>query len=158
MASHRKLIMLVILSLLMKVALSQNGVVMGKNIFKWSFFPKIYVYIRNDIGGGLMLHASCYNNIHGYARDRKFLPGRYLPGRMTEFAQFRKSFWGRTRHVCKFRFGGETQTHLFTIYRDSRDNIDKYQCRNCFWSIRRNGPCALNSHTGRYDICYAWDK
>ncbi|KAG7566094.1 Plant self-incompatibility S1 [Arabidopsis suecica] len=151
MDSHRKLIMLVILSLLMKVALSQNGVVMGKNIFKWSFFPKIYVYIRNDIGGGLMLHASCYNNIHGYARDRTFLPGR-----RTEFAQFTKSFWGRTYYDCLFRFGARKRR--FTVYRDSRDNIDKYQCRNCFWSIRRNGPCALNSHTGRYDICYPWDK
>jgi len=54
MASQRKLIMVVILSsLLMKVALSQNGVVMGKNIFKWELFPKIFVYITNDIGGGL---------------------------------------------------------------------------------------------------------
>ncbi|KAL9295357.1 hypothetical protein AtEden1_Chr3g0214921 [Arabidopsis thaliana] len=45
MASHRKLIMLVILSLLMKVALSQNGVVMGENIFKWDFsFENICIH------------------------------------------------------------------------------------------------------------------
>ncbi|KAL9832746.1 hypothetical protein AtNW77_Chr3g0214261 [Arabidopsis thaliana] len=45
MASHRKLIMLVILSLLMKVALSQNGVVMGENIFKSDFsFENICIH------------------------------------------------------------------------------------------------------------------
>ncbi|CAL9245982.1 unnamed protein product [Arabidopsis halleri] len=155
MASHRNLIMLVTLSLLMKVALSQNGVVMGKNIFKWwEIFPKIFVYVSNDIEGGLDLHSSCIENGNTAVRYR----GLILPGRTREFVHFEKTFWGRNRYVCEFRFGGETQTHRFTIYRDSRDNINKYQCRHCFWSIRRNGPCALNSHTGRYDICYAWDK
>ncbi|AEE79708.1 putative plant self-incompatibility S1 [Arabidopsis thaliana] len=154
MASQRKLIMVVILSsLLMKVALSQYGVVMGKSIFKWEFFPMISVYITNDIGGGLVLHSGCYTSRNGYRRIRDFFPGS-----MKIFAEFRKTYWGRTRYHCEFRFGDETQIHRFSLYKDIRDNIDKYQCRHCFWSIRRNGPCALNSHTGKYDICYAWDK
>jgi len=153
MASERKLIMVVILSsLLMKVALSQNGVVMGKNIFKWELFPKIFVYISNE--SDVDLHSSCYFNGNSIDRYR----GLVLPWRRRLLVQFWKRFWGGTRYVCQFRFGNERQIRHFTIYKDNRDNIHKYECRHCFWTIRRNGPCALNSHTGRYDICYAWDK
>ncbi|KAG7657709.1 Plant self-incompatibility S1 [Arabidopsis suecica] len=152
MVSHRKLIMLVILSLLMKVALSQNGVfrIKNTNIFGWEIWPTIHVYLRNDIGRGLVLTASCYNNIKGQARDREFLPGR-----MTKFTQFTKSFWGGDLYSCMFHFGNKRRS--FTIYKGSRDNSDKGQCRHCFWSIRPYGACALNGLTKKYDICYNWD-
>lgn len=146
MTCHKKLITLVILSLLLKVALSteQHGVVVGKDIYKWNFLAKITVAFRNDMDIDL-IHSCNLRN-----------PFPVEPGRWKIFEPFRKEFRGRTRINCKFSFGGET--HHFYIYRNDRDNIKNYQCQFCSWSIRRNGPCALDSRTQRFDICYAWDK
>ncbi|VYS60727.1 unnamed protein product [Arabidopsis thaliana] len=99
MASQRKLIMVVILSsLLMKVALSQNGVVMGKNIFKWELFPKIFVYISNE--SDVDLHSSCYFNGNSIDRYR----GLVLPWRRRLLVQFWKRFWGGTRYITEIIF------------------------------------------------------
>lgn len=151
MASHNKLITLLVLSLLLEVALSYNGVVVGKDIHGWDFMPRISVFITNNIDSGLRLYYRCQGNSQQYPSYHELAAGD-----RSWYKEFRKSFWGRTRYSCTFTFGG--QTHRFDIYRDSRDNIKNYQCENCLWSIRRNGPCALNAQTKRFDICYAWDR
>ncbi|KAL1209876.1 putative S-protein [Cardamine amara subsp. amara] len=156
MASNKKLITLVILSLLLiKVKLSTSqrvGVVMGKGTKKWwSFLNLITVHLRNDLGSGLYLYYSCHTNSYKYPFHREIGAGH-----KTIFATFRQSFLGRTTYFCEFSFGGVTRR--FDLYKESRDNLKDFHCVNCVWSIRRNGPCALNSQTGRFDICYAWNR
>ncbi|XP_006402835.2 S-protein homolog 2 [Eutrema salsugineum] len=149
MDSNKKLITLIILSLLVRVAISgKAGVVMGRDIYKWNFLPRIYVSITNNIDSGLRLYYSCSSNYLPFHREA-------AAGDWAWVADFRKSFWGQTRWACTFQFGGET--HHFDIYRDNRDNVKNYQCQYCRWSIRRSGPCALNAQTGKYDLCYPWD-
>ncbi|EOA25788.1 hypothetical protein CARUB_v10019155mg [Capsella rubella] len=154
MGGHRNMItLIVILSSLLNVALSQNGVVVGKDIYKWNLFPTIKVFVRNDLRG-LVLYSACYSG--GWQKN--LYHADFLPGMTRKIFEFRKDlfFWGENIRYCVFKFGG--QIRRFTIYRDRRDNIIGYQCRNCYWSVRRNGLCALDSQTGKYDLCYSWNK
>ncbi|EOA25976.1 hypothetical protein CARUB_v10019365mg [Capsella rubella] len=156
MGCQRKVITLVILASLLNVALSQTGVVVGKDIYKWSIFPIIQVIVTNELDG-MVLHLNCQSST-SKSNSKTGYHIKFLPWATIRIADFTRNLWlwGETEHYCIFSFGGEK--HTFTIYKDSRDNVPGYQCQHCLWTVRRNGVCALDSRTGKYDICYSWDK
>ncbi|KAJ4901786.1 Plant self-incompatibility protein S1 family [Raphanus sativus] len=110
------------------------------------------VEIINKLGGGLTL------TLHCKSKDNDLGVQTLAPDSSWSF-KFTPAFFGTTRFSCNFKWGRES--HWFDIYDDDRDVGDK-QCYLCSWNIYNGSQggftCRFQESTGRYDICYVWDK
>ncbi|KAG7625542.1 putative plant self-incompatibility S1 [Arabidopsis thaliana] len=107
------------------------------------------VVIYNDLGGGLPLRHHCKS------REDDLGYQSLAPGRSWSFG-FTPDIFGRTLFYCRFSWGAES--HIFDIYKQSRDKeFQEFGCKKCEWKIRKNGPCKFYKKTGMFDHCYSWD-
>ncbi|GAV70307.1 Self-incomp_S1 domain-containing protein, partial [Cephalotus follicularis] len=66
---------------------------------------------------------------------------------------FKVNAWATTLFFCKF--GWKSTSHWFDIYKYDRDF---FNCQECLWHIKPDGPCMLGLKSKKYDVCYPWNK
>ena len=108
---------------------------------------KVNVKVINGLSDGKDL------NVHCKSGDDDLGPRRLRSNQFFDFS-FGLHFFGKTLFFCRFWWGNEA--HWFDIYDDPRD---EHRClERCWWVVKENGPCLLNSQTGEYDLCAEWNK
>lgn len=103
-----------------------------------------HVYIRNDLSGGRELTFHCKS------KDDDLGFTTLAPGAEWGFG-FHPVFLGNTLFYCTFQWV-DGQKHFFDVY---NDQIHRYSCNGCHWSIRLNGTC-LSADSITEPTCYDW--
>lgn len=120
-------------------------ILLGKSCDAGFLLSKAYVEIRNDIPGGAKLTVHCKSKDNDLGK-------RDLPQRGTFSFRFRPHFFGVTLFWCNFQWNNGP-VRSYDIYVQNRDYR---RCKDCYWSIKPEGPCLFNGASRKYDMCDRW--
>ncbi|KAL2330048.1 hypothetical protein Fmac_017629 [Flemingia macrophylla] len=105
---------------------------------------KTHVKITNTLEGGLDL------TVHCKSKDDD-IGVQYLHPNASFGFSFKPNFFGTTQFYCSFQW--KNAFHWFDIYIENRD--DK-RCHECYWDVKKDGPCLTTSNDQSID-CYPWN-
>ncbi|EOA22240.1 hypothetical protein CARUB_v10002834mg [Capsella rubella] len=139
----------VVITLLIQVALSEVGTISPHDDVNWSTV-KSMVRITNLLGDGSTL------NLHCKSSDDDLGLQILAPHRFWSFTFRPTVIYGSTIFSCHFTWPGESK--VFNIYDDDRDGVRRGNpCIYCFWDISKEGPCRFNEKDDAFDLCYDWN-
>ncbi|GAV88437.1 Self-incomp_S1 domain-containing protein [Cephalotus follicularis] len=110
------------------------------------FTPKTHVQITNLIAPNVSLTLQCKSKDDDLGKQVLKYNENY------DF-YFKVNAWATTLYFCKFEW--KSTSHWFDIYKYDRDF---FNCQECLWHIKPDGPCMLGLKSQKYDVCYPWNK
>ena len=111
------------------------------------FPPRVHMKVYNNLENGLVLTTHCQSK-------NDDLGVISLPKGGTFEFSFKPNIFATTLFFCRMDWKGAS--HYFDIYIYNRD----YDLcpHTCWWSVKERGPCLYDNDSGKYDLCYPWNK